>query len=305
MFDDQQRDAGSGQPPQPGAPPEGAPIADPREFQNSLPQNSRSPYEPPSISSSKKTSPTPSSKDQSVFSEPWLQQGFFPANSDDLVDIVNLQRPANREDLAENSVWDEPSTSVDLVGEVDPTAVTWFRFYLQQAAQTPRQWSWLVTLAIVVMAGPLAILGTLITATGYNAWLMMVVMGPTIEEILKIALPLWVVEKRPWLFSSSLQIFLCCAGAGLVFAAIENFVYLFIYFPDPSSLLILWRWTVCVALHTGCSMVASLGLMTVYQNMLQRGTRPQLKDGSHWIVAAIVIHGGYNFLAILFNDWFQ
>jgi hypothetical protein len=246
-----------------------------------------------------------SSQDPSVFSEPWMQSGFFTPAPDDRLDLEEPPKLVSQEELAENSVWDEPSTSAMLAGPTDSGAVTWFRFYLQQVARTPVQWTWLVTLGILILAGPLAILGTLISAAGYNAWLVMVVMGPTIEEILKVALPLWVVERRPWLFSSTWQIFLCCAGAGLVFAFIENLIYLNYYFPNPSDLLILWRWTVCVLLHTGCSTVASLGLITIYRRMQSRGTRPQLIDGSNWIMAAIVLHGAYNFFAILINGWFQ
>lgn len=262
-----------------------------------------SPFDPPSFGQSD-SSVTRSSKDQSIDAEPWLKQVFFQPDPSDKPRFSDHRRPIDLEDLAENSVWDEPATNHSLTGPPDPYSVTWFGYYLTQVAKTPISMTWLVTLLILIAAGPLAIVGTLITGSGRNAWLMFVVMGPTIEEILKIALPLWVVEKKPWLFSNSLQILLCGVVAGLMFAVIENLIYLYVYVPDPSDLLVIWRWTVCVVLHTGCSMIAALGVIAIRRGMLERESRPQLSDGSKWIVAAIVIHGSYNFIAILIDHLF-
>ncbi|MBX3419234.1 MAG: PrsW family intramembrane metalloprotease [Pirellulaceae bacterium] len=234
-----------------------------------------------------------------------MNQSYFAPDASEFKADNPLHRPLTVEELAENSVWDEPARAVGLAGELDPQQITWFRYYLHQQSQTQPGIPWLVTMAILVLAGPLAILGALFNWFGGNAWLAIVVMGPTVEEVFKIALPLWVIEKRPWLFSSGIQILICCFGAGLMFAAIENLLYLNVYIPNPSERLVFWRWTVCVALHTGCSLVAGVGLLQVRSRMLKRERQPQLIDGSNWIIAAIVIHGTYNAFAILIDGWLR
>ncbi len=259
----------------------------------------------------KNPSVTHRSRDHSVAAEPWLNQTEFAPDANDVFGAyecppaLSPRLPAlSPHELAEHSVWDEPATSSRLAGAPDPQAMTWFRYYLLQGSRTPPLLTWMITGVIVMLAGPLAIVGTLLNGLGGDAMVMMVILGPTIEEMLKIALPLWIVEKRPWLFSNGLQILVCALAGGVAFAAIENWVYLNVYIPDPSPALVAWRWSVCVALHVSCSAIAACGLIRVRNGMLRRGSQPQLNDGGPWIVAAIVVHGLYNLLAISLNDWF-
>lgn len=63
---------------------------------------------------------------------------------------------------ADHSVWDEPGLSRPLSGDMPPDAVTWFGHYLQQEKSTSTLSTWMVTLAVAALAGPLAIVGTLI-----------------------------------------------------------------------------------------------------------------------------------------------
>jgi RsiW-degrading membrane proteinase PrsW (M82 family) len=96
----------------------------------------------------------------------------------------------------------------------------------------------------------------------------------------------------------------CGAMAGLLFAVIENVLYLKVYIPDPSPALVLWRWTVCVALHTGCSLVAASGVARVRTTSLQEGAPPALEHGARRILLAVVLHGVYNALALLLDPLF-
>jgi RsiW-degrading membrane proteinase PrsW (M82 family) len=123
--------------------------------------------------------------------------------------------------------------------------------------------------------------------------------GPVIEEVLKIALATWIVEKRPYLFKSAGQIIVAAVCSGLVFAAIENLIYLHVYVPNPPLGLIAWRWTVCVGLHVGCSTVAANGLVRVWRNCVENFEKPQLSRAASYITAAVVIHGTYNSLAVV------
>jgi DHA2 family multidrug resistance protein-like MFS transporter len=90
-------------------------------------------------------------------------------------------------------------------------------------------------------------------------------------------------------------------AGGLAFAAIENVLYATVYLVDPTPGLLRWRWTVCVALHATCSTVAGLGLVRIWSTTVATSTRPRLSLGSPFLVAAIVLHGGYNAIAVLLD----
>lgn len=230
--------------------------------------------------------------DPSVFAEPWMQPVLYPGDPNDPGPILPLTDPVNED----QSVWDETGLSRQLAGATPDDGVTWYRWYLQQAAETSVRHSWLVTLAVALAGGLFAIMGTLAqqSVMGGGMLLGVVVFGPTVEEVMKVGLVLWLVEKRPWLFRHAEQILICALASGVVFAAVENVIYLKVYIDDPPDSLILWRWTVCVLLHAGCSTVAGLGAWRIWRQIRQEERAPALKDGAPFFVAAIVLHGLYN-----------
>ncbi len=156
-----------------------------------------------------------------------------------------------------------------------------------------------MTFCIVIVAGPLAIVGTLAQGIFSSGLMMIVIMGPTIEEIMKVAIPLWIVERRPWWFRSSAQILICGLCSGLAFAAVENVMYLNVYVPNPSPGLAQWRWSVCVLMHSGCSVIASLGVARVWRCITVSQSRPELSRGAAFLLAAVIVHGTYNAMAVL------
>ena len=120
------------------------------------------------------------------------------------------------------------------------------------------------------------------------------VFGPAVEEILKVALVLWIVERRPYLFKRTAEVLLCGLAGGIVFAVIENIVYLQVYIPDPSAEIIRWRWTICVLLHTSCSGIAAWGIGREWRSSMESKRRPQMGNAFGFLVAAVLIHGLYN-----------
>jgi RsiW-degrading membrane proteinase PrsW (M82 family) len=178
-------------------------------------------------------------------------------------------------------------------------------WYLQQKSRTTPITSWCCTLLLSLIAGPLAVLSAFITGGVGAGFLMMVVAGPLIEEIGKVMGPLMVVERNPARFSSRSQILLCALISGLVFSIIENILYLNLYIPDPSPSLIWWRWTVCVALHTGCSFIAGWGVGNIWAEADRTRNPPKLEIGAPLLITAVVLHGVYNLLAILLNSTFE
>lgn len=239
----------------------------------------------------------PLSTDPSVHAEPWMRKLGFQSDAGDVYGpTVSIPTGAD----PESSVWDEPGLSPILSGDIPDDAVTWWRHYSRQVQGTSAGSSWFITIVLALVAGPCAIVGTFISGRYADTQLVLVsIIGPTVEEIMKIAIPIWIVEKKPWLFRSAMQILLCSFVSGLAFAAVENVIYLNIYIPDASAGMIRWRWTVCVLLHSGCSLIAGIGVVRVWTRFQMATRPPALSDGAPFIVAAIVIHGIYNLFAML------
>ncbi|MCA9173772.1 MAG: PrsW family intramembrane metalloprotease [Planctomycetales bacterium] len=234
------------------------------------------------------------SNDDSIENEPQFQRRFY-----DEQPIEEPLRALQDSEIAENSVWDEPN-----IKEAQPHDAVTYRSMLQQrmASITSIQ-SWGLTLLVAIVAGPLAIIGTFAShqgATGIAAGLLVpVLIAPLIEEIMKNASALWVAETHPHWFRSPVQIAICVLASGAAFAVVENFLYLHVYEPNPSPSLVQWRWTVCVALHMGCAFVAGLGTVRIWKTTVTQGTLPQLALGAPYMIAAMVIHGSYNAMAVL------
>jgi hypothetical protein len=202
---------------------------------------------------------------------------------------------------ADRSVWDEPVLSPALAGAPAPDAPTYAAWLRDRQARTAASATWATTIAVALAAGPWAVLGAFMGGESTFGFLLLTVIGPIVEEVMKTAAAAYVVERRPYLFSSRVQILLCGVAAGLVFAAIENVLYLKVYVKNPGADLIAWRWTVCTFLHMGCTLIASLGLARIWSATDRSATRPDLALGYPYLVTAIVVHGSYNTLALLLS----
>ena len=249
--------------------------------------------------------------DPSVINEPHLR-GITP-----LADPSELRaarvlggETEDRQQAVEQSVWEEPGQSRELTAR-PAGAVSRARWLRDQREKVSFTHSWGVTLAVALAAAPFSVIG-LFMGGGKTVFSIMaiVVFGPVAEEMMKIALPLHLAERRPYLLRGRLQIALCGLLSGLTFASVENLLYLKVYIAEPSPLLVQWRWSVCVALHMGCTLINSLGVMRVWQAAWQPETDAgrtassvgrAASLGFPYAVTAAVIHGGYNGLMVLLS----
>ena len=155
--------------------------------------------------------------------------------------------------------------------------------------------SWLAAALVTLVGGPLAISGALWAGSGFLGPL---VWGPVAEEIMKVAAVTFIVETRPYLFQTRVQIHLAALGGALGFAVVENLLYLFVYIKDPTPTLVVWRWSVCVALHVGCTMIAARGIVAVWHDTITTGAQPSIAHATRWLIVAMVVHGAYNGVVI-------
>lgn len=212
-------------------------------------------------------------------------------------------------EAADQTVWDEPGLSKTLAGETPEGAVTYAGWLREKLEQTNPATTWWMTLCVALMAGPWGLVGAVASqfAGGGNSMLSLfglVLLAPLTEEVMKIAAVTWAVERRPYWFGGAGrmgggQLLLCCGAGGLVFAAIENVLYLEVYIAEPDAWIVWWRWTVCVALHVCCSLIAGLGLRRVWLRCVTRLERPDLTLSLTHLGIAIGVHGTYNLLVTL------
>jgi hypothetical protein len=246
------------------------------------------------------------SSDPSIENEPHLAKSEFAGDQTDPGDEALFPDVAAAslvdEDQLEHGVWDEPALSPKLAGPRPADALTYDRWLANGIARTSREQTWRNTLLIAVCSGPWAILGALFSQMGaVNKVLLVCLIAPLTEEVMKAAASLWVVEKRPFMFSSTSQILLCAAISGLCFAAIENVLYLHVGFRAAPPGMAIWRWTICTALHTVCALIAGYGLNRVWRQTMSTQTRPQISLATPFIVAAVLLHGAYNTAATVFH----
>lgn len=193
----------------------------------------------------------------------------------------------------EASVWHEPALAV---GAARPDELPYARFLREGSSHTSLLKSWMIVAALSLAAGPWAVFGAFWNASAtYSQILATTLFGPTCEEVMKIAALTLALERRPYLFRSTSQIRLTGLAGGVCFAFIENLLYLYVYFPNASASLWVWRWSACVLLHTTCSMIAAQGLAGEWKAAMDSRSPLSLSASTpRWLLAAILLHVAYN-----------
>ena len=240
------------------------------------------------------------SKPPSVFDEPQF-------SNDTSSSRPNESPISSLSSKEEESVWDEPGLSPELLADSFPKERVFQRRMLKDQEASP-SFAWILTLVLAICSGLWAILGALFLEFqkfGVGGLPMLILIAPLAEEMMKISAPLMLLEKRPALFRSPIQILFCGGVAGVIFALIENQIYFKIYLSSPSASLIHWRQTVCVAMHTGCALIASLGLIQVWKQSMKDSRPAQGSLGTPYYLVATLIHGGYNLIALWINPVFS
>jgi len=126
--------------------------------------------------------------------------------------------------------------------------------------------------------------------------------APVVEEMAKVVLPLMLLEKEPWRFRSAGAIVLPCLVSALVFATVENILYLSVYIPENklTAGIIWYRLIVCTMLHLGCTAISSCGLAKAWRHARDGLRMFSASTVTPYLVVAMVVHGLYNTIAVLF-----
>jgi hypothetical protein len=241
-----------------------------------------------------------SADDHDIQREPHLAGTHFsvdPSETDVAARLEHERLESTEADAVEHTVWSEPALAAELTGLPDQQQVTYPRWLQKKISATSWPKSLGAMLLVAVAGGPWSLLSALVAGVGGGSVfsvLMITVFGPVSEEIAKVAAALWVVEKRPYLFKSIWQIFLCAGCAGLVFSVLENLIYIYVYVPQHTAEFVHFRWTVCLFLHISCSLVTAVGLARIWDNAIRNLHPPRLALGVPWFVIAMAGHGLFN-----------
>jgi RsiW-degrading membrane proteinase PrsW (M82 family) len=165
------------------------------------------------------------------------------------------------------------------------------------------------TFLAAIVAGPFAVLGAFMSGRG--GWYGIgygVAFAPVVEEFLKQSGIIYLLEKKPYRIFATWQFVFSAVVTALIFATIENLLYINFYIPKDKVLswetFVFFRWTGCTAVHVCCSMIASLGLIRVWKRQLADGRAADLSRAFYYFAIAIAVHGLYNFGAMFFNGYF-
>ncbi len=129
-----------------------------------------------------------------------------------------------------------------------------------------------------------------------------VLIGPAIEEVCKPIGLIFLLEKRPhWVRSSGHLVAGAILGA-LTFATVENLLYIRFHHPEPTSHFVLYRFTVCTAVHVLASGVFGIGLAKMWKHIRAFGGRFDIDVCFKYYAAAVAIHSTYNITVFILHQ---
>lgn len=133
---------------------------------------------------------------------------------------------------------------------------------------------------------------------GLPAVLAAVLVAPLVEEILKVAIPIMVLEHRSRWISRGGDLLWLAVGSALVFGVVENLLYTFVYLDNPSSALMWWRWIACTTMHMVASGLSGVGLMRAFNRAQRTDEKARFVWEWPWLVGAIAVHMAFNTFAV-------
>ena len=170
-------------------------------------------------------------------------------------------------------------------------------------APRPLTGKWHIWALLLALAGGVfGVLGAFFTELSHTSLLSAFVAAPIIEEGLKPSGLYLLLAKWPRVLRSQIYTASLAALGGIVFALIENQVYLNIYIRDPSPEVILFRYTACIGVHAACSFIFGLGINRKLLDSIRGETR-FLSCGKRFFFSAMALHSLFNITVTVLQLW--
>ena len=211
----------------------------------------------------------------------------------------------NSEEDIDHSVWDEPSLNPQVVATTPESALTYANWLNQRRANWGQWQAWTATLGVILLSCPCAAVAAVISWFAGNHFfvtdvLVACIVAPFLQEIFKIAVPLWIVEKRPYLFTSWFQFFVLALVTGTIFSVVSNF-FLSLAVEEITRPFFLFQWLGVLGLNLVTAAIATFGLETIWRKTITSGKPPKLEHGYPWFATAIGLHIAF---AVGTTAWF-
>lgn len=250
-------------------------------------------------------------RDHGIDPEPHLRVPGDPDDAD-MLEEEPLRASVVEHEADDDAVVDEPAMTgllaTGLAPVVDRERFPGFADRWERSRHAPASSrvlrAWLLLAGAAVAGGPVAVAAAFANALtrdaqdGIGVWAI-VLFTPVLEEMLKVGLLLWLVERTPWRVPGGLALVLAGTLAGFGFGAIENLVYQYVYVPDMTADLRFVRWALVMPMHALASATAAIGLARMHARARDTGAPAPVSLAFPWLVAAMTIHGLWNLYAVL------
>ncbi|MBI3743514.1 MAG: PrsW family intramembrane metalloprotease [Chloroflexi bacterium] len=161
------------------------------------------------------------------------------------------------------------------------------------ATTHPSARDYVLAIIIALVGALFGIVGAFIQELRGGGLFVPFVAGPIIEEAVKPTGVYYLQARKPHLLRSQRFTAMLSGLSGLVFGLVESTIYVFVYISQPGHGIIIFRYTVDVALHTVCSFIVGLG---INQRLIDsaEGKVPFLDGSRRYYITAIAIHAVFN-----------
>jgi hypothetical protein len=207
------------------------------------------------------------------------------------------------DDDVEYSVWDEPCLPAAQKQYLSDDALTYANWFSERKADFGAASSWAVTLVIACLSGPWGLMTLLFygygSGWGWGQFTVTVLLAPLLQELGKIMVLLWVVEKRPYWFTSWFQIFICSIMSATCFVVVFNSIG---WLTGNAPMGQFFQWSAFFLMHLMASSLSAIGLKKIWQETNDRLVRPKMDLGYPWFRAAFLINAGFG-LAVIVAGW--
>ena len=158
--------------------------------------------------------------------------------------------------------------------------------------------------SVAILGGLFGIFAAGHENSGYGLYVAAFIVAPIVEESVKPCGVYWLLGRRPLALPSQQYTAFLAALAGLTFGIIESSVYFGLYYHEYGELdqfFVIWRFTICLILHTTCSFIVGWGINKELVAWV-RGEVPFLQGNRKFFFTAMAIHSCYNISAWLLQE---
>lgn len=165
------------------------------------------------------------------------------------------------------------------------------------AGTRPRPRPPLVLIYLLGILGGVASIGTALFQNTMHYGLSLFAFGIVAAFVEELSKPIGLIimlDKRPWWLRNRFEVIGMALLGALVFAGIENLMYIFILAEEITAAFVAWRLIICTALHLTATGVFAIGISRVWKRMQTRGEPFDLDKIFRWYLIAVIIHATYN-----------